>query len=69
MDKSTKILNEIFQREIDRINDLSKEGPLALDQIDALYRLVKSYSSFKSRFDQEVDELSDLSIEELEAKL
>lgn len=68
MDKNTNKLEQIFSREIDRLNELSKENPLDMDQVDILLKLVKAYGSFKSR-EQEVEEESTLSVEELEALL
>jgi hypothetical protein len=69
MDKGTKILNDIFQREIDRLNERSIVEALTAEEVELLYKLVKSYSTFKSRLDDEVDELDTLSTEELEERL
>ena len=69
MDKATKILNDIFQREIDRLNEKSIGDPLEPQDVELLYKLVKSYSAFKSRLEDEPDELDDMSVEELEARL
>ena len=66
MDKNTKLLEDIFSREITRLDNISKEGNMEMSHIDMLLKLVKSYSSFKAREEIPKDHLSDLTDEELE---
>jgi hypothetical protein len=66
MDKNTKTIEEIFTREINRLNALSEAGNLEAEHVSILLSLVKAHASFKAREDKGKDTLDDLSNEELE---
>lgn len=47
--KSAALLQDIFDREIARLNELSKEAPLDMADIVRLEKVVAAYSKFRAQ--------------------
>jgi hypothetical protein len=59
------ILDDILQREIERINEVSKKGPLETDEVKRLEILVRAYKQYSAPAVEDDSPLAGLSSEDL----
>ncbi len=60
-----EVLEEVFSRELNRLNELSKERPLALDELKALSLLTQSLKSYQEPTKVVDNPLKELTSEQL----
>ncbi len=60
-----EVLEEVFSRELSRLNELSKERPLTLDELKALSLLTQSLKSYQEPTKSAENPLKDLTSEQL----
>ncbi len=60
-----EVLEEVFSRELSRLNELSKERPLTLDELKALSLLTQSLKSYQEPTKSVENPRKDLTSEQL----